>query len=259
LVLGQPSFGKGLVQVVRPLPYNTSLKITTAHYYIPSGRSIQAIDYRADGGPAAVPDSLRRTFRTAGGRAVRDGKGIEPDVLVSRGEESELEAALRRRAAFFFFANHYAAVHRAELPAPAPRDTAATPEDRFFRPEPTVALDLDAVLREFRDWLDAEDFSYRTAAEREVDDLADALRAAGYAGTDDEVRALRAAVAKAKQADFERYAPRLKELLRAEITARYAGPTDQIRAGLEHDAPYRAALDLLRDPATFRKAMKGTS
>ena len=96
VIVGQTTFGKGLVQIVKPLPFNTSLKITTSQYFIPSGRSIQAIDYRShDGNFATIPDSLRRAFTTAGGRTVMDGHGIEPDLHVSRGEVSELEAALQ--------------------------------------------------------------------------------------------------------------------------------------------------------------------
>src|SRR5690606_26890854 len=99
---------------VRGLPYNTSLKITTARYFTPSGRNIQALLYGRDenGGTAVtVPDSLRVPYLTASGRTVVSGHGIEPDVAVSLGDVSELEEALSRTAAFFLFANRYAAQH----------------------------------------------------------------------------------------------------------------------------------------------------
>ena len=160
LIVGTTSFGKGLVQIVKPLPYNTSLKLTTSRYYTPSGRSIQAIDYSLhDGDFEQIPDSLRHIFKTASGRAVRGGRGIEPDVDVSLGEVSELEQALRRRAAFFFFANHYAATYKIE-PGRA-----------------NVELDLDAVLTEFQTWLATQEFSYRTSDERALDQLDDDLAA----------------------------------------------------------------------------------
>jgi carboxyl-terminal processing protease len=233
VLVGETTFGKGLVQVVRPLPYNTSLKITTARYFTPSGRSIQAVLYSRDeaGGRAVtVPDSLRVPYRTAGGRTVVSGQGIEPDVAVSLREVSELEEALSRTAAFFLFANRYAATHR------------TLPEG--------FAVD-DAVLDEFRAYLDAEDFAYATRAERALDDLAEDLDDADYGRTDDEVAALRAEVEREKDADFERHAPRLKERLRQEIFARYHGETDQIRLSLQEDVQLARALGLLGDRGAY--------
>ena len=238
LIVGSTSFGKGLVQIVRPLPYNTSLKLTISRYYTPSGRSIQAIDYSEhDGDFEQIPDSLRRIFKTAAGREVQDGRGIEPDVPVSLGTMSELEEALRRRAAFFFFANHYAATHKAEA-------------------QPTN-LDLDAVLEEFETWLETENFTYRTSAERALEDLGDDLLAMGYDGASNEVTALRQAVNQEKAADFDRHATRLKEQLRAEIIARYVGRTEQIKSSLEHDLPFLEAVALLQDPRAYRRALDG--
>ncbi len=239
LIVGTTSFGKGLVQIVKPLPYNTSLKITTSRYYTPSGRSIQAIDYSLhDGEFEQIPDSLRHLFKTASGRAVRDGHGIEPDVEVSLGEVSQLEQALRRRAAFFFFANHYAATYKIE---PGKEN---------------VERDLDAVLTEFRTWLATQEFSYRTSAERALDQLDDDLQAMGYAGADDEVTALHQAVLKEKDADFDRHAARLKELLRAEIMARYVGRAEQITASLASDPQFRKAVALLQDPDAYAMAFQ---
>jgi carboxyl-terminal processing protease len=233
VVLGETTFGKGLVQVVRSLPYNTSLKITTARYFTPSGRSIQAVLYGRDeeGGTAVtVPDSLRVPYLTAHGRTVISGHGIEPDVEVSLGEVSELEEALSRTAAFFLFANRYAARHPS-LP-------------------PSFAVD-DAVLDAFRAYLDAEDFEYATRAERALDDLEDDLTAAAYGRTDDELDALRAEVEREKEADFERHAPRLKARLRQEILARYHGESDLIRLSLQEDAQLARALALLADRADY--------
>ena len=239
LIVGTTSFGKGLVQIVKPLPYNTSLKLTTSRYYTPSGRSIQAIDYSLhDGDFEQIPDSLRHLFKTASGRAVQDGRGIEPDVDVSLGEVSELEQALRRRAAFFFFANHYAATYKIE-PGRA-----------------NVELDLDAVLTEFQTWLATQEFSYRTSAERALDQLDDDLQAMGYAGVDDEVTALHQAVLEEKDADFDRHAARLKELLRAEIMARYVGKAEQIKASLASDLQFRKAVALLQDPDAYARAFQ---
>ena len=236
-ILGVPSFGKGLVQVIKPLPYRTSLKMTTSKYYTPSGRSIQAIDYgKHDGTFIEIPDSLRRPFRTAAGRSVMDGRGIEPDVAAPLEELSELEQALKRRAAFFFYANAYTARH-AEIAADFEVD--------------------DATLADFRAWLEAEDFTYRTAAEREAEALIESLDVTGYDEAQDEAEALRAAIAEAKADDFARHADRLKERLRAEILARYVSESAQVKAALDHDEQLAEALELLEDASAYRQVLAG--
>ena len=237
VIVGERTFGKGLVQVIRGLPYHTSLKMTTAKYYTPSGRSIQSVEYSRDdaGGHAVeVADSLRRMYTTTGGRPVYDGKGIEPDLVASLGEMSELEEALRRQAAFFLFANEYAATH--DLTA-----------DGF-----TVS---DDDLMAFHDWLDDEDFSYRTRAEQALDALADDLDGAGYDETADEIDALRQEVTDEKEADFERHAPRLKEQLRRQIVARYLGESEQIEASFHDDYQLSRARETLADAGAYRDVL----
>ena len=162
------------------------------------------------------------------------GHGIEPDVTMSLGEFSELEEALVRTAAFFLYANRYAAEH-------------PTLPDGF-------AVD-DALLDDFQAYLAAEDFDYNTRAERVLDELEADLEAADYDATDDEIDDLRAELRDEKEADFERHAPRLRERLRQEILARYVGQTDQIRASLRADAQLEEALDLLRDPSALDRTL----
>ncbi|MEZ4702194.1 MAG: S41 family peptidase [Rhodothermales bacterium] len=236
VIIGETTFGKGLVQIVKPLPYNTSLKITTSQYFIPSGRSIQAIDYRShDGQFNTIPDSLRRAFTTAGGRTVMDGHGIEPDQRVSTGDVSEVEAALQRRAAFFFFANSFAATH------------------------PSIPKDFEvdnAVFNAFKTWLADQQFEYKTTAEYAADELAESLSAIGYAGAGDEAAALQKAIQAEKAADFDRHRPRLAELLRAEILARYYGDSAQVEASLAEDPQYREALAVLADTGTYGRLLK---
>lgn len=246
LVVGVPSFGKGLVQVVKPLPYNTSLKITTSKYYTPSGRSIQAIDYSThDGDFERIPDSLRHTFKTINGRTVQDGRGIEPDIEVSLGEESELEQALRRRAAFFFFANHYAAQHKL-----------AYQTDESEAPLVVESLlEMDTVFEAFQEWLTTQDFSYRTSAERSLERLGTTLGDMGYDEAGDEVAALKAAMHQEKMADFERHKERLKMLLRTEILSRYASKTVQIESEMTSDPSLQQALTLLQDKTAYQQAM----
>ncbi len=235
IVIGTTSFGKGLVQIVKPLPYNTSLKITTSQYFTPSGRSIQAIDYKLhDGEFSEIPDSLRREFKTAGGRTVKDGRGIEPDMTASLGITSELEQALIRRAAFFFFANHFAALN-ASITADFTID--------------------DNVYNQFKDWLNEQDFSYRTEAEMAAEQLSKNLRAIGYNEVDDEMEALKKAVANEKDADFSRHKKRLTERLRVQILARYYGDSAQIEASLAVDPQYASAIETLSNQQKYQSLL----
>lgn len=235
VVLGETSFGKGLVQIVKPMPYNTSLKMTTARYYLSSGRGIQRIDYtRHDGTEDAVPDSLLRAFTTAGGRTVYDGRGIAPDVALGLGSGTELEQALTRKAAFFRFASTYVAEN----------------------PGGTASFTADArTLRSFRAWLDAESFAYETKAERELEDLAGALAEGGFDSATDELDRLRAAVERAKTEAFDAHADRMTERLRAAIVARYASPSEQAEAALPHDVQVQRAAEMLADGAAMARVL----
>jgi carboxyl-terminal processing protease len=155
------------------------------------------------------------------------GRGIEPDVEVPLDDQSELEQSLQRRAAFFFFANHYAATH------------------------PTIPQDFEVteeVFSEFETWLSDQSFSYRTAAERSAEMLSSNLASIGYTEARDEMEALRTAIMEAKGDDFERHSGRLQERIRTEILARYFGESAQIEASLGHDPQFVAATRLIQTP-----------
>lgn len=227
VVVGAPTFGKGLVQVVKRLPYNTAVKMTTMRYYTPSGRSIQSMSYGANDGSAInIPDSLRQAFTTSSGRQVRDGGGIEPDVLVGHDGRSELERALERRAAFFYFANQFAAQNETVSP-------------RF---EVT-----DRIFAEFRRWLDATDFTYTTSSDHAAQALAEELARANYRGFESHINRLQASIDAEKDRDFDRYSDRLKERLRVEILARFASESDQIRASFDHDLQVLEGIRLIEE------------
>lgn len=234
VIVGETTYGKGLVQVVRPMPYGTALKVTVSRYTTPSGREIQRLAYAQGERAAAVPDSLRRAFRTTGGREVRSGGGIDPDLDVSLGERSDLERALVRAAAFLRFANRYAA------------DTPTLPA--AFRVD-------DALFDDFRQFVAAEGVVYRTPAERTAAALADDLDAAGYAGAQNALADLRRAVEREKAADFDRHAPRLRMLLQREILSRYVGQREQTVAALAEDPVLGAARAVLLDAAEYRRVL----
>ncbi|MGA7304236.1 MAG: S41 family peptidase [Rhodothermales bacterium] len=238
VIVGDRTFGKGLVQIIRPLPYNTSLKMTTSKYYTPSGRSIQAITYThrvEDGYAVAVADSLQKVYLTASGRTVKGGGGIEPDVSIPVPDRSDLEEALIRKSAFFRFANAFAATHT------------SIPEDFVV---------TDAILKDFRSWLDADSFTYESRTEALLGQLADEAGAAGY-DLKKEVSTVEKSLASQKDLAFGRYQSQLKEELRKEILARYFGETALIRASLAHDVQVKRAVKALSDPTSLRNTLQG--
>src|SRR5690606_10588511 len=152
VLIGQRTFGKGLVQTTRPLSYNSQLKVTTAKYYIPSGRCIQEMDYshrRDDGSVDRLADSLRSEFRTKNGRKVFDGGGLQPDIEVKDRYLGTVTIALLRQGMIFEYATRYCA----EKPAPA--------DYRTFRLS-------DSDYKDFTTWVDKQQFAYSTSLEKNV-------------------------------------------------------------------------------------------
>jgi len=229
VVMGTTTYGKGLVQNVRSLPHNTALKLTTAQYYTPSGRTIQRLD-------AEQPDSAApsRVHETTGGRTVRDGHGIHPDVQADAPSPSALEKALTRRGAFFRYANHYAATHD------------------------TLAADFsvgESDLEAFRAWLDRENVAYSLRVERTLDSLRAHVEAHNYEGLRDEAAALDAAMDDTKAAAFNRHAPALRRHLEREILARYVSARRRIEALLPADEQVTAATDLLQNADRYERIL----
>jgi carboxyl-terminal processing protease len=236
VVMGTTTYGKGLVQVIRSLPHNTSLKMTTATYYTPSGRSIQSIDYSGEVAPdeseaRSGPAETGGGFETAGGRDVDDNRGIEPDVEVEPAPTSPLEEALQRKAAFFLYANHYA----------ARRDTL----EANFRVG-------DEVLADFRAWLQEENIDYATDAERAVADLGERLQERGYTAATDEVSALQSALQASKESGFDEHADDLKRRLEQDILARFVGRSRQVEASLTYDTQVDSAVALVSNSDRYR-------
>jgi carboxyl-terminal processing protease len=237
VVLGTTTYGKGLVQAIRSLPHNTSLKMTTAQYRTPSGRRIQTVPSAAPGdtstaalGASADSGSAMATHQTTHGRTVRDGQGLRPDLQVSTDSASALENALQRSAAFFYYANHYAA-SRDSLP-------------------PNFAV-TGAVYADFRDWLKAEDLRYPTAAEHAIDQLRQRFRGGEYDGVKEEIAILREAVRAEKRDAFREHAPALKRHLEREILSRFVSDSARTAALLPHDRQVSAAVDLLHERARY--------
>lgn len=238
VIVGERSFGKGLVQSTRQLPYNGLLKVTIAKYYIPSGRLIQAIDYshrNADGSVARIPDSLTTVWHTAAGREVRDGGGITPDVKVEYPEGNRLVYNIVRDNWSFDFANRYAATH----------DSVGAPE--------TFEI-TDTIFNEFKAFIDPAKFKYDRTCELILEQLEKATKTEGY--LNDEVQAqldtLKVMLRHDLNHDLDLNRATISEYLASEILQRYYFERGAIIEALKHDRELDSVAAVLNTPARYK-------
>lgn len=230
VIVGERSYGKGLVQTPRPLPYKDLLKVTVGKYYIPSGRLIQALDYShrdEDGRPARTPDSLTHEFHTKAGRIVRDGGGITPDISVELPETNRLLYNIMADNWAFDFANRYAARH-AQLPA-------------------TDSIVTDSLFEEFVATIDPTKFKYDKPCEVAIDYLRKAAKIEGY--MTDSVAAQFDVLASMLHHDLTHdlhlNKKQIIDILDTEIAQRYLSDAEQVRRHLPADPVYKAAKEEL--------------
>ncbi|GAB3876408.1 S41 family peptidase [Hymenobacter segetis] len=243
VLVGERTFGKGLVQATRPLSYNSQLKVTTAKYYIPSGRCIQEIDYahRADDGTLGkFPDSLRTAFKTTAGRTVYDGGGVAPDIEVQDREIADITRILLQKSYLFDYATRYRAEHSTIVPA------------RQFK-----LSDVD--YQKFVTYLQGKNISYSTDAEKALTDLSKKVKEEKhYDDVKLELEAIRKKVTVNKANDLQRFKPEIKELLEQEIVSRYYFEKGRTEAGFDDDPNIIAAVAVLNDPNRYAALLKPT-
>ncbi|GAB3581588.1 S41 family peptidase [Hymenobacter daeguensis] len=243
VLVGERTFGKGLVQATRPLSYNSQLKVTTAKYYIPSGRCIQEIDYahRAeDGTLGKFPDSLRTAFKTTAGRTVYDGGGVAPDIEVQDREIADITRILLQKSYLFDYATRYRAEHPTIVPA------------RQFKLS-------DADYQKFVAYLQGKNISYSTDAEKALTDLSKKVKdEKHYDDVKLELEAIRKKVTVNKANDLQRFKPEIKELLEQEIVSRYYFEKGRTEAGFDDDPNIIAAVAVLNDPNRYAALLKPT-
>ncbi len=234
VVLGNRSYGKGLVQSTRQLPYDGLLKVTVAKYYIPSGRLIQAIDYshrNPDGSVARIPDSLTSVFKTAGGREVRDGGGITPDITVELPEVNRLTFNVVRDNWAFDFATRYAARHPT---IPAPEDFEIT----------------DTIYEEFKAFINPDKFNYDKVCETAVDQLRKIAESEGYMNdsTSRQFDILASMLKHDLRHDLDINRKAISPYLAGEIVNRYYFNRGEIINSLREDQVVDSALSVLDGP-----------
>jgi carboxyl-terminal processing protease len=244
VLLGQKSFGKGLVQTTLPLSFNTQIKITTAKYYIPSGRCIQAIDYaksREDGSAGTVPDSLRKAFKTANGRVVLDGAGIEPDEKVKEGSYAPISYTLVAGNHVFDFATQYFYKH--------PKLSS-----------PSTFQVTEEVYADFKKFLVGKEYDYTTYTEKSVEDMEKYLAKEPYFETvKDQLEQIKAKVNHSKENDLDTHKKEIKKILSEEIVSRYYFQEGMIEASLQGDPVIELAKEYFASPVRMTKALAGSS
>lgn len=230
VIIGQRSFGKGLVQNILPLSYNAMVKITIAKYYIPSGRCIQAIDYSfkdENNHFTKIPDSLINEFKTKAGRKVYDGGGIEPDIKIEPEIYSQLTSNLYRR--FFIF--DYATIYH---------------QSNKSVDDPANFLIDDNIYEEFLAYLKEHDYSYVTDSDRLLTNLKkQAEKDKYFEAIQDQFEALEKAMLHDKNADFVKYKKEIAKVLRMEIAARYHFVSGRVASSLIDDLEVDKAIDVL--------------
>ena len=242
VIMGRRTYGKGLVQTVRDLPYNNSLKLTTGKYYTPSGRCVQAIDYarRAeDGSVERIPDSLTTEFRTVAGRSVRDGGGITPDIPIQADALPNILFYLANSDVLFDFATDYTRLY-----------PTIPPVSEFVITDSLYAAFLAAVK--------ASDFTYDRQSDRALTALKELARFEGYAeSAAAEFAALEKKLTHDIDHDFRYFEPRIKELLADELVSRYYYQRGTIEQALKTDSTVIRARHLLTNEPAYRAVLSG--
>ena len=240
VLIGQNSFGKGLVQTTKRLTYNTSMKITTAKYYIPSGRLIQRLDYgnKVNGKAVAVADSIKKEFKTKNGRNVIDGEGILPDLNIEEYKYSKLAISLIRNDLIFQFANEYRSKNP-QISGPKIYDVS------------------NETFEDFKSFLQDKEYEYTTNTEKDLDKLIDQAKDDKYYELlKGELTSLKAALESTKKADLDNNKQELKELLEYEIVRRYYFEKGKVEVGFDDDLEWAKTKSVFSNTTEYKGLLK---
>lgn len=240
VIIGERSYGKGLVQNILPMPYNSQMKITVSKYFIPSGRCIQAIDYKhrdENGRAIKVPDSLKTAFKTRNGRTVYDGFGIEPDIEVEHPASSLLSVALYNRFHFFNYALKF---HREHDSIPSPSEFKIT----------------DEIFQDFVNYLSDKTYEYTTYTENIISDLRKVAEEENYMDNlKQQIDQLEKTYKEAKKEDLMRNREEIDELLKDAILLHYYYRKGCIEGALAHDKDVMKAIEILSSSTEYNRIL----
>lgn len=240
VLVGERTFGKGLVQTPREMPYGGGLKVTTSKYYIPSGRCVQAIDYshrNPDGSVGRIPDSLTTVFYTEAGRPVRDGGGVTPDIVIEEEKIPTITYYLTNQYIVFDWVTDWAQKHKT-----------------IDSPEKFSITDND--YESFKEFVKSKDFQYDRISEKSMASLKEVMEFEGYmkhAGA--EFKALEAKLIPNLDRDLETFKDPIKRLINTEIIRRYYYQKGVAKYELEHDQDLAKAIEVLNDTELYKKTL----
>jgi carboxyl-terminal processing protease len=240
VLIGRKTFGKGLVQTTVPLSYNSQVKVTTAKYYIPSGRCIQAIDYSKkdeNGNSRSIPDSLRNEFKTKNGRIVRDGAGIEPDRKIESKSYAPITYSLVARSLIFDYGNEFY------------RKNESIGEPSEFKIDETI-------YENFVSWLEGKDYDYTTYVEKALEDLVKyAEKEKYFEEIQPTIKDLKNKVSHNKEQDLITYQDEIKSALKEEIISRYYYQEGVVESSLNDDEDIDMALKVFSDQVELKNIL----
>ena len=240
VIIGEKSYGKGLVQLSRPLSYNAQIKITTAKYYTPTGRCIQVLDYshrREDGSVASIPDSIKKEFKTTKGRTVYDGGGIDPDVVVDNPEASNITQVLYVNGYIFDYGTLYASKHETISDAK------------------TFSL-TDAEYQEFVNWIKTKEYNYRSPMEIKLSHLIKESKAERfYNDLKPQIDQIQSKLNETRKNDLITFKDQIKLLLDEDIVARYYLERGQVEVSFKEDPEIKTSIELLNNSVQYRKVL----
>ena len=241
VIVGDRSFGKGLVQTVRELPFGGSLKVTTSKYYTPSGRGIQALDYthrNPDGSVGRIPDSLTTVFYTKKGREVRDGGGITPDISIEETRPGTISFYLLNQNIIFDYVTQWVQNKSSILPVK----------------EFTYS---DEEYEKFKEFVKSKDFVYDRMSEKTLESLKEVMDFEGYMKTaSDEFKALEDKLVPNIDRDLETFKPEIKSLIASEIAKRYYYKAGAIEESLKTDKAFDKAIEVLKDNVLYEQTLE---
>lgn len=240
VIVGEKSYGKGLVQVNRPLSYNAQLKVTTAKYYTPTGRCIQVLDYshrREDGSVGSIPDSIKRSFKTTSGRVVYDGGGIDPDIKTQPREAHPLTQKLYQSGFIFDYATLYAFNH-----------TTITDARSF-------SLTNDEY-QQFVNWMKPKNYAYTSSLDQQLKDLNEEAKLEKYyTELKPQLDLLHSKIEESKKNELQLYKDQIKMLLEEDISSRYYLAKGSVEVSFKYDQEIKKASEVLLNQAQYKKIL----
>jgi carboxyl-terminal processing protease len=235
VLIGQQSYGKGLVQNTRDVGYNARLKMTTAKYYIPSGRCIQSVQY-ANGEPINIPDDQRTPFKTRNGREVLDGGGVKPDVIVDHPGTPEIIDELNAQHLIFKYVTEYCRKHADIAPA-----------DEFTFSD----------FNDFVSYVRSSGFEFKSSAEKSLDNLETQTADLGLSeGIRDEIGSLQKRISAETDTHLEKYRSNLMAQIELDITGRYYFEGGKTKQRLKNDPELQKAIELLNNTGQYQSILK---